>query len=207
MTVTAFLNIEDGYTSKFKTNNKRDIYLNDATGIITLTVWGDENIAMISKSGTYALTNLNVRLVNEEAILSTIPNTKIVKSTGIQIEKIVPSNPLHTRHKFPVRDLVISAQLIKCPKCNGDSQTTPASNFFKCSSCNAVTRGSNVQVHRVIKVTIDDIEVTIFQPQIQEYCQKNNIQNDEDVITEAFLSDERSTMVVGRNNVAVGFEE
>jgi len=72
-----------------------------------------------------------------------------------------------------------------------------------CSSCNAVTRGSNVQVHRVIKVTIDDIEVTIFQPQIQEYCQKNNIQNDEDVITEAFLSDERSTMVVGRNNVAV----
>ena len=109
--------------------------------------------------------------------------------------------------KFPVRDFVISSVQTKCPKCEGDSELTPGNNFFKCRSCGTVTRGNNLQVNRVVKVTIDDQEITVFQPQLQSYCRKYSIdEKNEDDITEGFLKVDTTTMVVNRNGVCVCFE-
>ena len=61
---------------------------------------------------------------------------------------------------------------------------------------------------RTVKVSFESNqqEVTIFPVQLQEYCMHFDIDiNDEDGITDSFLKNETTTMVVNRQNVCVLF--
>ena len=129
---------------------------------------------------------------------------------NVEIEPKQPKYEIYHEYKFPIRYFLISNRNQTCKKCNSESQITAGNDFFKCLSkaCGAVTRGSNLEISRVIKITtMDNVEITIFQAQLNQYCFKMFIDvNDEDALT-CFLKDESTVMIVcARNNVCISFQ-
>ena len=210
VSVTVYIEISGCHETSIKSSVKKDCYANDATGIITLAMWGD-NIPKVPVSGTYLVTNACVRVLHNETILSTSVDSNIVKLNNVEIEPKQPKYEIYHEYKFPIRDFLISNRNQTCKKCNSESQITAGNNFFKCLSkaCGAVTRGSNLEISRVIKITtMDDVEITIFQAQLNQYCFKMSIDvSDEDALMTCFLKDESTVMIVcARNNVCISFQ-
>ena len=88
---------------------------------------------------------------------------------------------------------------------------TAGNDFFKCLSkaSGAVTRGSNLKISRVIKITtMGDVELTIFQAQLNQYYFKMSIDvNDEDALMTYVLKEESTVMIVcATNNVCISFQ-
>ena len=69
---------------------------------------------------------------------------------------------------FPVRDIGITSCSPKCPKCGNATTTSPGKTTSKCSNvkCNRKYRLSEAEVSKVMKMTVDEKEITVFFPKL-----------------------------------------
>jgi len=119
----------------------------------------------------------------------------------------VPGFQINTKLSFPIKDFVLHNAKPKCPTCGNPMQSVPGKLYSKCSSltCKKVSRGNKLEIAYTVKITIDDQEITIFNEQLTDYCSRWGINITEEAMTEAFLSDEETTVVVNKNNVCICF--
>jgi len=211
VSVTGYVFVEGSPVEKmlYKTlSYKKECLFQDASGTITLTIWGDF-LQIINSDGMYDLKNVAVRKYDDNQIsISTTSETLVYKSkaqmTPRQGEKFI----LHRHEKFPIDSCTISSATQRCPKCN---ELVPSSNsnqdFFKCVSCRTSTKFSKLPMLFTVKVTSSeapDTEITIFHQQLKEYFTKRgNISMKH--LSKTMLNDETPTMVLNRTNTFVAF--
>lgn len=214
VSVHGYVNIDNTYVTivELKTAVKRrECFLNNDSAIMMLSLWGDA-IDKVRESGCYEFSNVSIRDIGlDEPVLSTTSDTTISQLSK-KVKQMNPGYQLYTVKPFPILNFSISTKQHRCVKCKATVNQPAAeiaSEFFKCSECHASSRFSKLTVARTVKVTFDNTseEVTIFPYQLQEYCNKFGVNiDDEDAVTESFLKDEVTRIVVNRKNICVCFE-
>ncbi|XP_057309886.1 uncharacterized protein LOC130647904 [Hydractinia symbiolongicarpus] len=213
VSVEGYINVNECYQSAYSQfSSKKEVYFNDDTNAIVLTLW-DDCINLVPRSGTYKLSNVIVRCLesykDEPVIISTVSST-VIEISVVNIKQMMPAFTINRIKKFPILDFNISARNKKCPKCKTNAAADSLTDFFKCISCSSFSRYSKLETMRTVKVTFEEDkekEVTIFGMQLQDYCAHFGISvNDEDAITESFLKNEKSSAVVNRQDVCVAFK-
>lgn len=194
VSVEGYINVNECYQSAYSQfSSKKEVYFNDDTNAIVLTLW-DDCINLVPRSGTYKLSNVIVRCLesykDEPVIISTVSST-VIEISVVNIKQMMPAFTINRIKKFPILDFNISARNKKCPKCKTNAAAESLTDFFKCISCSSFSRYSKLETMRTVKVTFEEDkekEVTIFGMQLQDYCAHFGISvNDEDAITESFF--------------------
>ena len=150
--------------------NKKEVAINDNTGVIKLTLWGTL-IDMVPVSGVYEIINAKIREWPAGVLtITTTPSTTITPSS----QKILPwksslKELMSTKVSFPpdaVKPIV--AQKV-CPNCSARSETD--AKLFKCSRCNTLVLNSKLKSSYTLKLlfTLPKHQlVTVYHKQLRQ---------------------------------------
>ena len=106
VSTSGYINSENCYVTELMDTTRKGVYLNDATGITTLSIWGS-SIEKVSKDSVYNIFNLAVREINtfegSKLVLSTTDNSEFeTPSKSTKIQKIKPTFSLFRKVQFPI---------------------------------------------------------------------------------------------------------
>lgn len=165
----------------------KDVYLNDATGITTLSIWGS-SIEKVPKYDAYNILNLTVReittLEGKKLILSTADNSKFETPSKSKIQKMKPTFDLFRKVQFPISPCCPGVSQLKC-RCGKIAVPIQCSDFYKCPTCSVSCRYSTLKTIKSYKLTLPGNEITIYQKQIEQYMAKHGVPNHDDNLLEA----------------------
>jgi len=210
VTIIGYISLKDCYATTFKDSaRKKEVYLNDGTGAIALTLWND-HIDNVKTGGVYEVSNVKVRIFDgdDDKVLATISETTFNASNKKIVHKEAAFK-LYRIMNFPVVDVEITNQKLICHKCGKEAgELTPGMDIIKCP-CGVVSKSLQLKVSRLAKITIQENmeEITIFNSQLVEYAKNHHLGDrfTEESITLAMLKDDLSKVVVDRRNVCVCF--
>ena len=190
---------------------RKECFFQDEKGFLILHLW-NEKVDDIPADGTYQILDVLIRSLDGELIVSTMSTTSSVPDNNIKVvPKAMPYALVH-EISFPLSNVVVSNRVLKCPNCACTVDLPPSpGNFFKCVGCGTSCKFAKVPIARTLHVTPscdEDVTVTVYPSQVKEFMrhhEKMHLMNDEDVICESFLLDEKTTMLVNRKSVCICF--
>ena len=209
VSVCGYLNSENCFITEMIESCRKDVYLNDASGIITLSIWGP-SIEKISKDGVYNIFNLTVReittLEGNQLILNATDSTKFeVPTKSTKIQKMKPTFELFKTVHFPISACCPGVTQLKC-RCGKIAVPIQQTNFYRCPSCKVSSRYSSLKTIRSYKLSFPGHEVTIYQKQLECFMARQGVPNNDDNLLEAaFFQDENTKVIINRNNSVVCF--
>lgn len=205
VSVIGTINDDGCYETQFGPNSwKKDVFLSDATGSIQLTLWNE----FMPNKGTFDISNVQVRFLPtlDQPIISTSSITKF-ESHHELLNVHHPSSSLFEVLSFPIAEFNMVSSNPKCSKCH-HSASPSNTNFYKCTNCGLSMRYSDLDMQKNILVKFPSVEstITIFQYQKQLYCNHFTLDmQDDDEVTESFLRDDSTKMVINKQKYCVTF--
>lgn len=211
--VEAFVNVDNrpvvtvNTKFGFQSINKKEVAINDETGIIKLALWGDD-IQKIPKSAVYKLEYLRVQEYPVGVLnLSTTPRTNIqVSDKQITPSKVLLRELSSSSVKLPAEAVAAITKSYACPKCKQKSNNY-SGKLYKCTHCKAVMLLSKLECNYMLKLTFKNCpSVLLYQQQLLQYFQSINksFPDDEDDIIVEMLTNNTKSLIVDSKNVCIG---
>ena len=174
VTVVGYIFVNGCHPTTFKNTKKKEVYFNDKTKCIPLTLWGDH--IDVTSNGNYIIQNITVREHHEEKTLSTTQETKFVP-TKQETAHIQAPFELFQGLQFPIRDATVTSKKLVCYRCDNEIGFVPDKEEIKCTSCKRFIRTCELKASRIMHLSFKNQleDVTMYQPQIEEYFSKNNL--------------------------------
>eukprot|EP00111_Clytia_hemisphaerica_P012616 TCONS_00037086-protein len=178
VSVVGYVCLDSCYATRTNDSSRIDVYFNDDSGSIPLTIWNPEVRGVIN--GVYDIFNLAVRQITiaggTQLILSTTEST-VFKQSKSNVQKKAAEYKLSEVLSFPIESCFKSGTSIRCNKSTcrklfSIDISGAKTNHYKCPCGNRVkfTAKNTVRCYKIM--LDDDREVTIFQNQLDDYISK-----------------------------------
>ena len=198
----------------FEPQFKKDVTINDDTGIIKLTLW-NEIIQLIPDSATYQIEDALINEYPKGVIsISTCSKTKITKMDQT-IEPSVSSLPELKvfEVRFPPASINSVSKNLQCPVCKKcTNEDAIDGKIFKCGFCKNMTIASKLDHSFTIRMRFrvatdtDLISITMFGDQVVNYLkQKHDVMpDDSNEMAVKMLQDDRTTLLYDKKFICIG---